>query len=337
MGWEVTLSYPVFPYFYSYYKRKQLIPLMFFWKKSIQFYLKNPDFTYSEMFKNNENLKIETHLFYDCPQSFKLYDFVLIYTEYQIKEMGNKIDQSNVLFYFLHPLEIMQGNSDFFRSLIRNFKGRIISLSKFSNEYLLDVINKEAPVLPPALNPIFLKINDNISDEKEFDFLFNYIPSANKGFDICEEFLELVKTWYPEAKIGFFMSIVDSASKLKEQFPNANYYFNISNSQLKEMYSKYKFFIYPSRIEGFGIPPLEAITCGTIPIVMNVGGIGTYAEDNVNAIFFEEDCLELAVKKCVYLLKNPLELKKYQDACLEANLELFDPDTYAQRLLDLVA
>jgi len=37
--------------------------------------------------------------------------------------------------------------------------------------------------------------------------------------------------------------------------------------QLREFYSKSLVFVFPSKYEGFGLPALEAIKCGTIPIV----------------------------------------------------------------------
>jgi glycosyltransferase involved in cell wall biosynthesis len=43
----------------------------------------------------------------------------------------------------------------------------------------------------------------------------------------------------------------------------------VDDSQLAKLYAQSVALIYPSLSEGFGIPPLEAMICGTVPIVSN--------------------------------------------------------------------
>lgn len=44
----------------------------------------------------------------------------------------------------------------------------------------------------------------------------------------------------------------------------------VTDSELKEYYANAHAFIYPSIYEGFGIPPLEAMACGTPTIVSDI-------------------------------------------------------------------
>ena len=46
---------------------------------------------------------------------------------------------------------------------------------------------------------------------------------------------------------------------------------NASNVQIKHLYENSSFSIYPSIFEGFGIPVLESIACGT-PVITNSEG-----------------------------------------------------------------
>lgn len=335
-GWEVTISYPILPYFWSYWTKKKILPLILFWFGQIRSYFNNSDFKFAEMFDENDKITIEKHIFYDNIKTFESYDIILFYTEYQIKEIGLNTKHENIVFYFLHPLELSHGNRDFFRDLIKIYNGKIIALSEFSNKYLSDIIKKSLPVLYPALNPVFYLSSKRTLNNKEGDFLFNYIPSKYKGFDLCVKFIEILQKEYTHCKIGFFMSIVDSTNELKKKYPSAEFFYNLSNTELKEMYGKYKFFVYPSRLEGFGIPPLEAITCGTIPVVMDVGGIDSYAKNGINAIFFEEDSIELVVKQCMEIIQNPEKLQRFQNACLKTDIEQFNPYTYSQRFLEKI-
>ncbi len=52
----------------------------------------------------------------------------------------------------------------------------------------------------------------------------------------------------------------------------------VDRERLRALYQRARIFVYPSRYEGFGIPPLEAMACGAPVIATRTGAIPEYAD-----------------------------------------------------------
>ena len=70
---------------------------------------------------------------------------------------------------------------------------------------------------------------------------------------------------------------------MKSSFP---YYFfaEPSDDELAQLYSSTDLFVYSSHIEGFGLPPLEAMACGTPVVTTDCLGVREYAVNEYNAL-----------------------------------------------------
>jgi len=58
---------------------------------------------------------------------------------------------------------------------------------------------------------------------------------------------------------------------------------HISDDKLRGLYSKADIFVLPSWVEGFGLPPLEAMACKCAVVSTNVGAVSDYSKDGETA------------------------------------------------------
>jgi glycosyltransferase involved in cell wall biosynthesis len=60
--------------------------------------------------------------------------------------------------------------------------------------------------------------------------------------------------------------------------------FHPDDATLRRSYSRSSALLYPSVYEGFGLPPLEAMACGSPSVTTPVGAIPEFASDRHNAL-----------------------------------------------------
>ncbi|MEB3189190.1 MAG: glycosyltransferase family 1 protein [Snowella sp.] len=86
---------------------------------------------------------------------------------------------------------------------------------------------------------------------------------------------------------------------------NVIHYGRATDGQLAKLYNSSIAFVYPSLYEGFGIPPLEAMACGTAVIGANVSSIPEVI-GNAGLLFDPKSTDEL-VDQLLFVLENPLK------------------------------
>lgn len=107
----------------------------------------------------------------------------------------------------------------------------------------------------------------------------------------------------------------------------------IDEEDLPEVYGNAKCFIFPSMYEGFGIPPLEAMACGTPVLSSDATSLPEVLSDT--ALYFEnENVVELMNEMCVVLESNENVAiavnKRFQQ------IQKFKWDEHASRLIKML-
>jgi len=143
-------------------------------------------------------------------------------------------------------------------------------------------------------HPYYLYVGSR-SSYKNFDSLvaaFAKVASVNAEVRLCvvgSTFNEV------ESKLIAEMGLSD----------RIEYYGQVSNNHLAKLYRCSVALIYPSLYEGFGIPPLEAMSCGTVAIVANSSSLPEVVGD-AGLLFDPKSILDLA-DLMLFLLDQPVE------------------------------
>ena len=101
---------------------------------------------------------------------------------------------------------------------------------------------------------------------------------------------------------------------------------------LRELYLTHCFLLFPYTYEGFGMPPIEGLACGCIPLLLpDVGAAGMYAQDGGNAIFLDRSNQEVA-ERISQLLNDSTKLESIRRLAPDS-IDQFNPEGYGLRLL----
>lgn len=222
--------------------------------------------------------------------------------------------------------------------LIINNSKAILTVSEYSKKDILkffpSVNENKIFVTPLAANSSYKPIDKNfcrefIKNKYNIDCPFIlYIGGFSTRKNVKEliiAFNKIHKSLKKDYKLVLCGSIRDEGIKLqnlcKELFIDDKVIFTdfVEDNDLPLFYNATDLFIYPSLYEGFGLPPLEAMSCSTPVITSNLTSIPEVTNDCAVLINpFNKD--ELA-ESIINLLNCPDLLKEYGEKGYRRSLE----------------
>lgn len=215
---------------------------------------------------------------------------------------------------FLHDMPNIIAKSSGILTVSEHSKKDILKFFSFYPE-------NKVLVTPLAANNNFKPLNKNACKsyvEKNFGVKSPYILYIG-GFSLRKNALGLIKAFnsiYKDLNLPYTLllggSLRDEGAKLsafvkenkiEDKIIFAGY---IDDSILPVLYNGCEAFVYPSFYEGFGLPPLEAMSCKAPVITSNLTSIPEVTKDNallINPYILDE------LKKALVTLLNNEELK----------------------------
>ena len=156
----------------------------------------------------------------------------------------------------------------------------VLTVSEFSKQEIIKYTgtSKDIKVIYNGIEPSWYKEQPVSLSERDNYILYvgNVKPHKNlvralKAFLLLKE--KNLKFKIVGKKDNFItadMEVKKIAQKLGNRVEFLGY---VRDNELKKLYRKAKLFLFPSLYEGFGLPPLEAMACGTPVIVSKVASL----------------------------------------------------------------
>lgn len=198
---------------------------------------------------------------------------------------------------------------------------KIFTVSEFSKERIIHHLKCKKPVVV-TYNAVpgwfYEKKSETTETKKENSILFVGNIKKHKGLSLLVDAFKIAK----EKGFDLTLKIVGNSENFRtadknifkkiSEAPKNSILFTgrISDEELKNLYRKTKRLVQPSFYEGFGMPPLEAMSLGTKAIISDIPVFKEIYKDFPVTFFKAGDCNDLAEK--LLSIKNETdEIKEF--------------------------
>jgi glycosyltransferase involved in cell wall biosynthesis len=291
------------------------------------------EFSFAELLDESDVHDMVTVKFvlrYASKRQLKDLDHLYVDSVAQVHDYQSRFPQEHQIYLIWHPDEHGHGHPELFKKIRQEFLGNILVASPFTAQEVADHII-DPPVVPAPVSYNLWEKRETLDPKavrKDVLLLWKNNIQGQVGADIIEELRKL----RPQTTVTVWCWGLGTQAGSKRSLPNAELVENLSESELCDLYLDHSLLLFTSTFEGFGMPPIEALACGCIPVLHpDVGAAALYVVDGENSLFMNGDLAALA-KRLASVLESPEQLESMRQAGPRSILE-FDPNTYGPRVL----
>lgn len=333
-GHQVTIFIPSMPYYY-YAVSLRRRPLH--WLASTLPYLRDRmssgKFVFDDILKSECLLKwinVKFVLRRIPDKDLKSLDCLIIHTIAQVSEYSGKFPQNRQIYLLHHPEEHQHQNESLFKGIRKSFEGTTIVISPFTRRAVASHL-VEPPLVPNPISPQIWHRRNNIdtqSPRRDILFFWKSYDSSIQGSEIIRHLIRI----RPRTTVTVWIRDRQAKPIIHDLLPEADLVENLDEEQLGKIYRQHSLLLFCSQYEGFGMPPIEGMASGCIPVLYpNVGAAELYAKHQINCIHLN-GCTINTAEDLAVLLNNSSLIKTMRRNAVNA-ITAFNPNGYGIRLL----
>jgi glycosyltransferase involved in cell wall biosynthesis len=218
-------------------------------------------------------------------------------------------------FFFVQDLEwkfIHNGVlSHLVRAMILFFyrRGSLVS----ANDYLTDSLRELG--LPPALQaPIWADadwLTPDTDTPRDIDFVMMLRKGAHKRLHDYHRFIELARGSGRELRLAVISPDAELIAAVRDRVSVS--LLRPALGQMRSLYQRTRCFVHLSEHEGFGLPPLEAMAAGCVPLCRDSGGVRAFmaAPELAGLLLPAQTDVAQFFQRACELLEDPAQLRDY--------------------------
>lgn len=204
----------------------------------------------------------------------------IIATGWQTAEwMSRYPDRKGQKFYLIQSYETWSGPEDRVRATWSLPCHKIV-IAKWLLDLAEEMGLKGLSYIPNGIDFTVYRETSPLKERNPYRVCMIYHVNPCKGFKYGLEALEMVRRRYPKIEVDLF-----SIHRKRREVPEwMRYHFNPPQGRIVDIYNSSSIYVSPSLIEGWALPPAEAMACGCALVSTDIGGVRDYAIDQETAL-----------------------------------------------------
>ena len=333
-GHQVTIFAPLLPWYYFFVTvRHQPLVWLRYALPNLKMWLKNRRFSFSELLEEadvRDRVTVKFVIRYASKRQLKDLDTLYVDSVAQVHDYQSRFPQDRQIYLIWHPDEQNHGHAEIFREMRNQFQGKILVASPFTANEVSDHI-VDPPIIPAPVSPTLWEKNEGSDETTPRKDVLVFWKNKADGL-AATQIVKAMQKIRPELSVTIWFTGLGARRDAQRELPDADVADSLTEAELRDLYLNHSLLLFPSKFEGFGMPPIEALACRCIPVLRpKVGAAELYAKDGENAIYWNEDTVILSQRLAI-LLEQSDQLESMRQAATDS-LSDFDPNTYGPRIL----